>query len=61
MNTFVPIDEDGEVDDDDDDDDINRDAAFGYQAGGGVELWIPNNVSVSADTCSPRSTTATTV
>ena len=30
-------------------DDINRDAAWGYQVGGGVELWISNNVSLSAE------------
>jgi outer membrane immunogenic protein len=47
VNTFVPI---GRDDDDDDDDDAgNRDGALGYQAGGGLEFWISNRLSLAAE------------
>ncbi len=49
VNTFVPIGNDDDDDEEDDDGDTDRDAAWGYQAGAGVELWISNNVAISAE------------
>ena len=48
VNTFVPIGSGGN-NDEADDSGTDRDAAWGYQVGGGVELWISNNVAVSAE------------
>lgn len=45
VNTFVRV----SANDDDDDDEGNRDGAFGYQAGGGVEVWISERLSVAAE------------
>ena len=52
VNTFVPIgsDEDDEDEEEEEEDDGDEsDFAWGYQLGGGVELWISNNVAVSAE------------
>jgi opacity protein-like surface antigen len=51
VNTFVRVnrDDDDDDDDDEDDDDANRDGAFGYQAGGGLELWIAERLSLTAE------------
>jgi opacity protein-like surface antigen len=54
VNTFVPTGSDDEDDDEEDEDEEEDDGddssfAWGYQVGGGVELWISNNVAVSAE------------
>jgi outer membrane immunogenic protein len=49
VNTFVPIGSDDDDEEEEEDGDADRDAAWGYQVGGGVELWISNNVAVSAE------------
>jgi len=52
VNTFVrpeSANDDEDEDDDDEDGNVDRDAAWGYQVGAGVELWIANNVAISAE------------
>ncbi len=48
-NTFVPSDGDTDDTNDEEEPEADRDTAWGYQVGGGVELWISNNVSLSAE------------
>ena len=51
VNTFVAVgrDDDDDDDDDEEDDDGNRDGAFGYQLGGGIEMWLTNRLSLAAE------------
>ena len=49
VNTFVPSDGDSDDTDEEEEPEPDRDTAWGYQVGGGVEFWISNNVSLSAE------------
>ncbi len=49
VNTFVPSDGDSDDTDEEEEPEPDRDTAWCYQVGGGVEFWISNNVSLSAE------------